>query len=197
MHDVCAPPTDLRGPGCDPPRRSEGPQAFVATLASMIRPARARAIRRLPLAVALAAGLAGALAGCAPSGVEPSPTTSAPSETPAPPPEFFPEGTAEENLPYFEYVLDGFAAGVEPVEGRPVVDAVAAAGFDRAAMQVSFDRTQTNLVADSIFVSVRIGADCLLGQVVAADRSVSAMTAPAVGPEQSLCLIGNTRPIDW
>jgi hypothetical protein len=154
-------------------------------------------IRRAPLVVALAAGLALGLAGCGAPAQEPADPEPAAAESPAPPPEFFPEGTAEQNLPYFEYVLGGFSAGAEPVEGRPVVDAVAAAGFDRAAMQVSFDRTQTNLAADSIFVSVRIGADCLLGQVAASDRGVSAMTAPAVGPDQSICLIGNTRPIDW
>jgi len=165
----------------------------------MVRPARAHAIRRAALATALVAGLGAGLVGCA-QGAAPVPTTSpsdATGETPAPTPEFFPEGSAEQNLPYFEYALTGFASGAEPVEGVPVVAAVAAAGFDRAAMQVSFDRTRTNLVADSIFVSVRIGADCLLGQVVTSDRSVSAMTAPAVGPEQNICLIGNTRPIDW
>lgn len=165
----------------------------------MVRPARARAIRRAAIAAVLVGGLGAGLAGCAQDAapVPTTPSSGTTGETPAPPPEFFPEGSAEQNLPYFEYVLTGFASGAEPVEGVPVVEAVAAAGFDRAAMQVSFDRTKTNLVADSIFVSVRIGADCLLGQVVTSDRSVSAITAPAVGPEQNICLIGNTRPIDW
>ena len=64
-------------------------------------------------------------------------------------------------------------------------------------MQVSFDRTKTDLVADSIFVSVRIGAECLLGQVTTGTREVSAVTEPAIGPNRDICLIGNTRAIDW
>lgn len=148
-------------------------------------------------AAAIATAMLGGLAACSQT---PEPRHDARDENfqkPAEPPKFYPDGTAEQNLPYFTQTLDDFAAGEDPVEGVPVVDAVAAAGFDKAAMQVSFDRTQTNLVADSIFVSVRIGTDCLLGQVVTSDRSVTAVTEPAVGPSEDICLIGKTRPIDW
>lgn len=123
----------------------------------------------------------------------PQPTAPEPEE----PAQFHPDGTADENLPYFRQTLAQFGAGDEPVAGRPVVDAVAAAGFDRTTMQVTFDRTQTDLVADNVFVSVRIGGDCLIGQIVTGDRSSVAVVEPAVGPEQNVCLIGNTRPIDW
>lgn len=112
-------------------------------------------------------------------------------------PELVPGGSAEQNLPFFSEVLRQFAVGTEPVEGQPIVDAVAASGFDRAAMQVSFDRSKTNLVADSILVSVLIGADCLIGQVQTADRSFVATVQPALTENQNVCLIGNTRPIDW
>lgn len=118
-------------------------------------------------------------------------------QEPAEPAQFHPDGSAEDNLPFFAQTLREFAAGGEAVEGVPVVNAVSAAGFDRTAMQVSFDRTQTNLVADNIFVSVLIGTDCLVGQVVTADRTTFAVVEPAVGPSQDICLIGNTRPIDW
>lgn len=156
-------------------------------------------IRRALPAAALAAGLALGVGGCAAADRSPEPERPTPTQTPTsePAPEFFPAGTAEENLPYFAHVLEDFSAGAEPVEGRPVIDAVVAAGFDRAAMQVSFDRTKTDLVADSIFVSVRIGADCLLGQIGTADRVSVVVVEPAVGPEQNICLIGSTRPIDW
>ena len=121
-------------------------------------------------------------------------------ETPAAPevaPEFVPDGTAEQNLPYFTEVLRAYSEGAQPVKGQPVVDAVAEAGFDRAAMQVSFDRTGTGLEADNIFVSVRIGGDCLIGQLVTGDRTFTARNEPAVGPDGDICLIGSTRPIDW
>lgn len=129
----------------------------------------------------------------------PTPETPA-RETPAQPespPEFVPDGTAEQNLPYFTEVLRAFAESDRPVQGAPVVDAVAEAGFDKAAMQVSFDRSMTGLEADNIFVSVRIGADCLIGQIVTSDRSFVAQQEPAVGPDRDICLIGDTRPIDW
>lgn len=131
------------------------------------------------------------------------PAPVAPTETPDPPQPaadpvgFDPLGTATDNLPVFEQTLRAFAAGGEPVEGVPVVNAVAAVGFDRAAMQVSFDRTRTDLVADNIFISVRMGEACLIGQITTADRGVSAVVEPALGPERNICLIGQTRPIDW
>lgn len=138
------------------------------------------------------------LSGCA---LIEGPTLETPKrETTAPPaeaPQFFPDGTAEDNLPYFTEVLRGFGAGTESVTGAPVVNAVAASGFDKAAMQVSFDESKTGLPADSIYVSVRMGAECLIGQVVAEDRSTYAVAEPAVGPNQDICLIGNTRAIDW
>ncbi|WP_336991745.1 DUF6993 domain-containing protein [Leucobacter sp. VD1] len=146
-------------------------------------------------AIALTAGL---LTGC--SLLEgPVPETPERVEPPTPeaPPVFFPEGSAADNLPYFTEVLRTFSTGQQPVQGVPVVDALAAAGFDKAAMQVSFDESKTGLAADNIFVSVRIGAECLIGQVVAEDRSFVAEAKPAIGPAQDVCLIGSTRAIDW
>ncbi len=144
-------------------------------------------------ALALSALLLG---GCA---ILEGPTPETPKrETQAPPettPELVPGGSAAENLPYFTEVLRAFSAGTGAVQGAPIVQAVAEAGFDKTAMQVSFDASKTNLPADNIFVSVRIGTDCLIGQVVAADRSFVAQNEPAVGPNQDLCLIGETAPI--
>lgn len=140
------------------------------------------------------------LAACASPAPAPEPT--APSgqadggDSPAPP-RFYPDGTAEDNLPYFTKTLQDYASGQGAVEGRPIVDAIAEAGFDKGSMQVSFDRTQTALVADSIYVSVRLGTECLIGQIQTSDRSVSAVAEPAVGPSDDICLIGKTRPIDW
>lgn len=140
----------------------------------------------------------GLLSGCALL-EGPTPQTPKREAAPAPevPPEFFPEGSATDNLPYFASVLQGYAAGEEPAMGAPLVNAITASGFSREAMQVSFDQSKTGLAADSIYVSVQIGAECLVGQLVAADRETVAVVAPAIGPEQNVCLIGNTRPIDW
>lgn len=64
-------------------------------------------------------------------------------------------------------------------------------------MQVSFDKSRTGLTADSIYVSVRIGEDCMIGQFATEDRELAVDLAGAVGPEKDLCLIGETREIDW
>lgn len=112
-------------------------------------------------------------------------------------PELVVGGSAIDNLPYFHETLRLFALGSEPTQGEPIVNVLVAAGFEKGAMQVSFDESQTGLVADSMFVSVRINDQCLLGQVVTSSRDFVAETGAAVGPNRDLCLIGNTRPIDW
>jgi hypothetical protein len=146
-------------------------------------------------ALSLAAGL---LSGCSliegPAPDAPArPTPVQPDTTIA----LVPGGSAEENLPFFEQTLIDFTTSDLPVEGRPVVDALSAAGFDRAAMQVTMDRTKTDLGADNIFASVLIGTDCLVGQIVTADRTFVAQVMPALGPETNICIIGQTRSIDW
>lgn len=161
-----------------------------------------RSNHRTPRPVALAAAALAAsatlLTGCALL-EGPTPATPEREAVPVPEeaPEFFPDGSAEDNLPYFTEVLRDYVDGDGAVRGAPIVDAVVDAGFDVDDMQVSFDRTKTNLDADNIFVSVRIDADCLIGQVVADDRSFVAEVEPAVGPDGDLCLIGETRAIDW
>lgn len=151
----------------------------------------------MPVAAVLATFML-ALAGCA-EVPEPGqrPSKEENFQEPVEQPKFFADGTAADNLPYFHESLRLFGLGESPVQGAPVVDHLVAAGFDKAAMQVSFDESKTELVADNIFVSVLLGSDCLIGQVIVADRSFVTEVVPAVGPEKNVCLIGTTRPIDW
>lgn len=151
----------------------------------------------LPIAAVLAA-VTLALGGCAaaPEPVD-RPTKEENFQEPVAPPEFHADGTAADNLPYFYESLRQFGLGEAPVQGVPVVDHLVAEGFDKTKMQVSFDESKTNLVADNIFVSVLFGQDCLIGQIVVADRSFVAEEAPAVGPDKTMCLMGTTRTIDW
>ena len=150
-------------------------------------------------AAAIVLGLSVALLpGCA---LLEGPTPETPQRTEPPKPEAAPElvpgGSAEDNLPFFTETLRAFAAGDQPVQAQPVTTALMEAGFDKSLMQVSFDKSKTNLDADNIFVSVRYGEDCLIGQVVAADRSFVAKNEPALGPDKTICLIGTTNPITW
>ena len=120
-----------------------------------------------------------------------------PEQTVEPKPKFVEGGTAFENEAYFSWSLRKAIREGMPVNGVEVVNVLAAAGFDKAAMQVSFDKTKTNLTADSVFVSVRVNDQCLLGQVVSDDKTVAVDVQPVVGPNKDICLIGKTRPIDW
>lgn len=140
-----------------------------------------------------------ALAACAPAEPVPSPSASVsatpkptPTETPAP--TLDPTGSAADNRAYFDAVNRQFLTENPTTGGRGVIDNLVAAGFDKAAMQLTPDRTVGNRAADSVQFSVRIGDECLLGQFGAAIAYAS-----SIGPALSTgsCLIGSTRPIDW
>lgn len=172
---------------------------MLPTPSAASRGTRAAAVRRGACGILIAAALTASIAGC--SLVEqvipaPLPAPVIP-DPPVDPPVLVPGGTAEENLPFFTETLRAYARSDAPIEGRPIIDALALAGFSKKQMQVSFDRTKTGLVADNIFVSVRIDDECLIGQFLTGNRDVTAEAAPAVGPDRELCLIGNTRTIDW
>lgn len=165
----------------------------------MIKPTNTKRLGRAALALGIALPL---LTGC--SVAErvvggPSPETPKREEVEAPKvaPKFVPDGTAEQNLPFFTETIRKYAAGDQPIKGQPVAQAVIDAGFDPAMMQFSFDQSKTGLTADNIFISVRVGADCLIGQLVTADRSFVAKDEPAIGPNGDICLIGITRSVDW
>lgn len=162
-----------------------------------IRRSRGRALAALSI---LAAAMA--IAACAPESVSPTadPTAPAPSGSaapapgPEPEPTLAPEGTAADNLPLFSRVVADVWGSEQRDQGRAYIDALVAAGFDKAAMQVTADRSTVGNAAESILFSVRWGDDCLLGQV-GPETGDPVTTADAA--IDGVCLIGNTRPIDW
>lgn len=156
-------------------------------------------VRRIAISVAAIVALSFGLASCSDSSPEAQEKPAGASTEPKSfsTPVFYPEGTATENLPYFAYSLTLFTESDAEIGGQAIVDFLVNEGFAKDAMQVSFDRTKTDLQADAIFVSVRVGEECLLGQVTTKGRNVSSTVQPAIGPDNTLCLIGNTRPIDW
>lgn len=147
-----------------------------------------------------AALVAGVLVGCSPVPA-PSAQQSAPaaSETPSAEPEgpaFHPDGTAEDNLPLFTAVTQQVWASEQRAAGRAYIDALAAAGFDKAAMQVTEDITTVGNPVESLMFSVRWGEDkCLIGQV--GPSTGEPVTTVMDQLAEGRCLIGNTRPIDW
>ncbi|WP_232819205.1 hypothetical protein [Homoserinimonas sp. OAct 916] len=153
-------------------------------------------------AAALAGALTVGLAACttapdAPAtsaGTSAKPAPGLPTLEPGPPPEFTPEGTAPENLPFFDYTNIMVILGGDDIGGRDIIDGLAAAGFDKSQMEVSRDVTPTGLRADSIQFSVMFHDECLIGQWGAGTGYHSMVAAPLATDQ---CLVGATRPIDW
>jgi len=137
-----------------------------------------------------------ALGGCAlgpdatPS-VTPTPTPTASAE---PMLVFLPDGDAQDNKAYFDRVLSRVAAIDQKQPGKTMVNALVRAGFRKKSMQLTPDRTKTNLEADSVIVSVQINRSCLIGQRTNDEKYFSSIeTALKTGG----CLVGATREIDW
>ncbi|WP_233199968.1 hypothetical protein [Cryobacterium sp. N22] len=156
-----------------------------------------RSRRATTWAACLVLGLG--LAGCSAAPVdraEPTPTGSATADaTEAAPPALVPEGTATENLPYFDSVITAALAADPDVAGRSYIDALVAAGFDKTMMEVTADSTTTGEPADSIQFSVNIAGECLLGQNGPSTGGYHSVVAPLLAT--GTCLVGATRQIDW
>ena len=156
---------------------------------------------RLSPAAALAVAVlsVAALAGCTSSPPAPKPTasastsTSTPSPTPSTAPTMVPNGTAEQQKPFFDLVNSTLISANGSVNGRDIIDNLVASGFAKADMQVTPDKTAIGGTVDSILFSVKIGGECLLGQRNGSVYVSSVQKTLADGT----CLIGKTRPIDW
>ena len=151
-------------------------------------------------AVAASMLLAGCAASAGPtSSPTASPTTATASPDPAPTvpagPVLVPDGDAAANLPLFSQIVGAVWAGPENVAGRAYIDALVAAGFDKAGMQVTYDESTVGNPAESIQFSVRWKDECLVGQIGPATGAPVAVVLP--GLVEGGCLVGSTRPIDW
>ncbi|MDN4615099.1 hypothetical protein P5G50_11630 [Leifsonia sp. F6_8S_P_1B] len=150
-------------------------------------------------ALALAAGLAlsGCVGGASPAPTASTPAASSPTEgTPTPAaPEFVPGGTAQQNQSYFDQVNRATLAANPDAKGRDFIDALVAAGFAKADMQLTVDTTTIGLKANSIQFSVKLGDGCLIGQNGADAGGYNSMVTPVLST--GACLIGQTRAIDW
>ncbi|MGA7149104.1 MAG: hypothetical protein WBX17_11525 [Microbacterium sp.] len=173
-------------------------------------PERTRRPRRfIPIPVAaLAVATILVAAGCTPAEPRATPERTpssggaaespAPGSTPtpdAPPAEVVVDGTAAENLPVFTAVTAAVWASPDRAAGRAYIDALVAAGFDKAAMQVTNDTSTIGNPAESIQFSVRWGEECLIGQVGPATGDPVTTVVPVLA--EGTCLIGQTRPITW
>jgi hypothetical protein len=148
--------------------------------------------------IALAALLSGCVGG-APAGSAthtPTPTpTGTSSSTPTAAVQLYPNGTAQENLPFFDQVNRATLAAKPDAVGRDFIDALVTAGFSKPDMQLTVDTTTIGLKANSIQFSVRMGQSCLIGQNGADAGGYNSEVVPVLS--DGGCLIGQTKPIDW
>lgn len=124
-----------------------------------------------------------------------SPAASEPTASPDAVLSLQPELAASENLAYFDSVNQQVIAANPEAGGRDFVDALVAAGFDRAAMQVTADTTTIGDPADSIQFAVRFQEECFVGQYGPKSDGYHGAVRPLLGT--GACLVGQTRPIDW
>ncbi|WP_200934736.1 DUF6993 domain-containing protein [Microbacterium sp. Leaf159] len=155
---------------------------------------------RAALVTGAAATLILLLTSCGPTASPtPAPTDAggspSPTESPAAP-AYVADGAAEDNLPLFAAVTAQVWGSDQNVSGRAYIDALIAAGFDRAAMQVTQDVSTVGNPAESIQFSVRWGdAECLVGQVGPSTGAPVTAVMPQLA--EGRCLVGATRAIDW
>ncbi|GAA1691888.1 hypothetical protein GCM10009808_06180 [Microbacterium sediminicola] len=141
----------------------------------------------------------GVLVGCSAATPTPTPTaTAAPTPTTTPSPTETTTPAAEDaaaELSLFTDVVWSVWGTDARYQGRAYVDALVAAGFEKAAMQVTPDETSIGIAADNIQFSVRWGDECLVGQV--GPTITEPVTAVLDGLATGGCLLGQTRVIDW
>lgn len=146
---------------------------------------------------ALVAGLAAlALVGCG-TATEPAPSataTATPSATPVEqPPEIDLDGSAVANQEFFDLTNNELIAAGGALDGRAFIDNLVAAGYPKADMELTNDRTAIDLAADNIQFSIRLNGTCLIGQYGNIGYASTATSLLTTGK----CLVGATRPIDW
>lgn len=124
----------------------------------------------------------------------PSATAVSATASPVAAPELHPDDSAEDNLPLFAAVVAQVWAGGSRDKGGAYIDALTAAGFARADMQVTADESTVGNPAESIQFSVRWGQEqCLVGQVGPSTGDPVTSVLPQV--DGGRCLIGKTDPV--
>jgi hypothetical protein len=155
---------------------------------------RHRAALVVPIAAMAVALLAGCVESPAVSTPSPVPTPKA-GATDSPIPVYIADGTAKQNLPYFDLVghtlLDNNPTANQ--QGKTIVDWFTSHGFDKASMEVTPDKTSIGLAVWNIEFSVKMDKSCLIGQ--AGNTGFQSTVQPILATGK--CLIGTTRPINW
>ncbi len=148
-------------------------------------------IRVIAAVVALSSAFA--LSACASTAETPdvqksSSASASATPTPTKDPVFLVDGSAQDNLYYFSWVIEKTLAADPATDSFAVAQAVGAAGFDPATVQFTFSRTAAGLAADTSEVAVQFGGQCLIGQFGPVAPKVIARALPVLATGG--CLLG-------
>lgn len=121
-----------------------------------------------------------------PTAVEPTPTPE-----PSGPPTLIPDGTAEQNKPYWDLKLAEYQATYGLGSTETLRAHLVGSGFDQGRMELTYDFTSIGLAVDSIDSAVRFGDECLIGTVRSDRWSSMIVSVLSTGK----CLIGTTVPL--
>lgn len=109
-----------------------------------------------------------------------------PSEIPAVAPTFAPDGTAEENRDYFDYVISQHIADGGVLNRESFTLVLTAAGWAAERIETTPDASPLGNPADTMTFAVSMGEDCLIGQWNGAYSSaITALLATGT------CLVGS------
>lgn len=165
--------------------------------------------RRVPwVPILLIVTLAGLATGCSQSSPTAQPSvqpntpsatqaSSDPAATAAPLTTFQPVSGPAENLVLFDALAQQTLSTIQDPSGDDFVNALIAAGAQVSAMQLTSDQTTEGKRVDSVFWSLLIDDDCMVGQYRPLEQDpekpkyVSTVLAPVGGK----CLIGETDPV--
>lgn len=115
-----------------------------------------------------------------------APTSATPTTTA--PPVFTADGTAQENVKYLAYVVAQTQTADPKPDSAAVADTVAKSGFTRKGIQYTFSRTAAGLAADSVYIAVPWGEQCMIVQYGPVITGVHTSVLPVL--KQGGCLIG-------
>jgi hypothetical protein len=108
-------------------------------------------------------------------------------------PKLDPTGTAEENLPFWEYLVGKMSSTYQMVDGSIMIQSLVDNGFNKADMELTPNETAIGERADSVIFSVRFDGQCFIGQIFPDGHNATLQPILSTGK----CLVGVTRPIDF
>lgn len=149
--------------------------------------------RRAARVAAVATVLTLLLSACS-AAETPSPTPSGapvitPDEIPAEAPQFVPDGTAEQNRAFFDYVVSRHIVDGGGLGRADFIGVLTGAGWVAELIEATADATPLGNAADAVTFAVQAGEECLVGQW---NGEYSSVIAPRLA--SGTCLVGTAHP---